>query len=643
MAKGKLKRRRAGKLYQPGYKRHYKKVQTPAYLLRSSVAATPSCSSDVDVDLPVQGDHTPVLRPKPDLQEENGHETISGNRVINLDQMCALMNNVYNQHNDQNCGLLDISICNEHKHGLGSQLTFKCKSCGFISSKQDTYQKCPDSRAASINMLVASALQDTAIGIEKANLLFTSMDIPPVSRSHMQTLVNKACINTIKLNNDDMAEKRQLVIEHNRQEGQPNPHHLDLSFDGRYNSNRFASSYKPGHGASQAYGVAIENNTDFNYVVGLAVQNKLCWTGAYMRNKGFDDVTCPGGHVGCTSTLPYMTPHSEREMAKDIAEQLSLEDILVRTLTTDGDTKAHLGMQDFYGELGNAWSVGRQADPHHLGSIQFKRTRSCQWSKELFGGEKLTSAVRQQATRAFAQDVKARSNAVIEKLRITGDGDLSKVIHRLPDVRAATIECYAGNCSLCPQDSLVCAGQGGRGDWWYQSNFLPTHGIRHLKMTTSDRELLSAVLEIRLSESAVRSVQSNTSTQKCEAFNRAALSVMPKDINMSRNFAGSLASKTLQLNNTLQESVEKKVSSITGQGLSTQSSRYLRSASRRSASHRTYQKTVAFKTRRKRTRARLENEYHRARTEGQAETEIDYVKGQMVEDHMDYTKPSTSK
>ncbi|XP_053389375.1 uncharacterized protein LOC128552381 [Mercenaria mercenaria] len=278
-----------------------------------------------------------------------------------------------------------------------------------------TYKKRRDGKGAAINMLLAPALQDTAIGIEKVNLLLTSMDIPPPARSNMQTLLNAASLNTVKLNEEDMAAKRQLVIQHNLEQGHQNPQLLDLYFDGRYNATRMVSSYKPGQAASQAYGVATENHTSYKYIVGLAVQNKLCWTGAYLRSKGFD-ITCPGGHAECTATISYMQPHSERKMAYDIAEQLSNEDLLVRTLTTDEDTAARLGMNDFYDKLGYAWSVNRQADPHHLGSRQVRKARTSNWSQTVFEGKKLTGSARQQAISALGKDIKARCSAIIEKL-----------------------------------------------------------------------------------------------------------------------------------------------------------------------------------------------------------------------------------
>lgn len=148
-------------------------------------------------------------------------------------------------------------------------------------------------------------------------------------------------------------------------------------------------------------------------------------------------------------------------------------------------------------------------------------------------------------------------------------------------------------------------------------------------MTRNDRELLSTILEIRLSEYAVVSVSSNTSTQKCEGFNRAVLSTMPKEINLSRNFHGSLASKTLQLNNSLQESVSKKVCSITGQPLSPRARRYLNHTSKRSLRHKKYQKTNKFKMNRRTNRAKLEFTYHKARNKGLYTEE--YAKGQVDE------------
>lgn len=125
-------------------------------------------------------------------------------------------------------------------------------------------------------------------------------------------------------------------------------------------------------------------------------------------------------------------------------------------------------------------------------------------------------------------------------------GELSKIgasditLHLLP-----SIQCYWGNCNYMyyPHKSLVYSGTCGVGDWWYMPTFLPTHGLQQLKLKDNDMTLFETILEVRLSEQTVRSVASQPSTQKCEAFNPSTLSTMPKDIN-PRNFAGVLASKT---------------------------------------------------------------------------------------------------
>ena len=62
-------------------------------------------------------------------------------------------------------------------------------------------------------------------------------------------------------------------------------------------------------------------------------------------------------------------------MAHEIANELSIENFWIRTVTSDGDSKLNLGLQDFYPKLNDAWSVSHQQDPSHLGSRQEKKAR----------------------------------------------------------------------------------------------------------------------------------------------------------------------------------------------------------------------------------------------------------------------------
>ena len=638
MSKGKYRRRAKGHLFtkeknsrpKPRQVADTEENQPPSPVAVEEKQPGPSCSSDIQPHPPTN------VKPRPNLRPRRKGKKVKknlGNRVVNLDLIISMFNSMYRDHQSSaaHCNAIEVKLLKERKVGLGSDLTFACRRCNFVSETYQTYKPRLGSGsnrdAAATNMLLASALQDTSIGVEKANILLASLDIPPPSKSHMQTLTEEASQLTVQLNEEDMAEKRQLVVQHNQDLGVADPNQMHLSFDCRYNANRMVSSCKPGQAASQSYRVAIKNNTGSKYVVGLAIENKLCWTGAFLKNQGIA-VDCPGGHPGCTANISYMEPHLERRMAYDIARQMHQEDITVRTLTTDGDTKAFLGMQDFYKDVGKASTVTRQADPQHLGSSQIRRARRAHWSKEMFPRHR-TRQARQIALTAFAKDIKARCSKIIHKLRQQGDGDITQMLNDLPDVCAATVDCYSGNCGRCPEKSLVCSGIGGEGDWWFESKFLPTHGIREgLKMTETDRELLKSVLDIRLSEQAVYSVASNTSTQKCEAFNRGVLSTLPKEVNLSKTFPGKLHAKTLQLNNDTHSAIQEKVKLITGQNLSSGASRYLQCCSKQNLKRKARQQSSVFKFRRHQNRARMEHDYSCARSDKQS-GEPEYVKGQL--------------
>ena len=168
---------------------------------------------------------------------------------------------------------------------------------------------------------------------------------------------------------------------------------------------------------------------------------------------------------------------------------------------------------------------------------------------------------------AVSKDVRVRSSLIIEELTKRGDGDLKKMLPKLPSVRAATILYYSGNCSHCPAESLVCSGIS-EGCWWVKSAYLPTHCISNLKMDDNDKYIIEVILQMRLSEEAGLSVSSCTSTQRLEAFNRAAVSTLSKVTNVSRNFSGRLAAQVLKANNTMATSVKRKLECVSGTKLS---------------------------------------------------------------------------
>ena len=579
-------------------------------------------------------DPTYNLRPR-----ELKTNPVAGNRIVNVEKMLEMMNSVYNRHrtvNDNVCSAIDLIIVREVKQGLAWKFQFKCQNCHFVSRLYKCYAEIENTKSAAINTNFAMGIMDTPMGVDRARLLLTSMDIPPPARSHLQTLTQTVSSSIVELNEDDMSDKLKRVVEHNVSRGVVNPKHIHVSMDTRYNASRMKSSYKPGQSSSQAYSVAIENETDQQYIISMAVENKLCWVGAWMKNRGYD-IRCPGGHAECTANIAYMQPHSERRLAYNIASNLSVENYWLHTVTTDGDTKAHLGLKDFYAKLDKTWVVSRKADPNHLATSQQRMARKADFSASMFPSAR-TKTEKQAAMLALSKDIRARSNKIVSELMHRGDGDITKMLHTLPSVRRATVECYSGNCSNCPDQSLVCAGVG-EDCWWVKSAFLPTRNITHLEMNENDKNILEVLLEMRLSETAVNNVSLKSTTQKCEAFNRAAVSTMPKEVNFSSTFSGRLAAQVLKSNNSVADAMQRKVRCISKTTLSDRTSQHLRQISKSQKYNKKYKSTAAYKKRRVANRARMEYEHQ---LQGD-KVETDYVKFQLSDTEHTYATKKRRK
>ena len=180
--------------------------------------------------------------------------------------------------------------------------------------------------------------------------------------------------------------------------GSSSPREITCSVDDRYNARSFHSSQKPGQASSKAYTVAIENMTNDQYIIGLAIENKFCWTGAWLKNRGYK-ISCRNDHAGCTSNVPYLAPHSERKMTYRIAE-----------------------------------------DPYmyHLAVRQLNKAESSQFSLGMFPIS--SRDARKRAVTAFSKDIKARSRSIIQEMSVQSQGDITKFIYKLPDIRRATVE-----------------------------------------------------------------------------------------------------------------------------------------------------------------------------------------------------------
>ena len=463
---------------------------------------------------------------------QQSHETcerVSSMNFVDNQKMEAMFNELLlHVKGDNQCKAASLRIVKTEKWGLGWKYVWGCEACKFKSRKFKLYQEVqtakPGPNPAAINLTLQTGLSDMPIGNSKARVLLTSLNVVPPTLAAMQKTSNKVGKTIIKVNSEDMKEKRENVQRNS-------PGVMNIALDTRYNSTRTVSYNKPGTSSSQAVTLACETMTENQYIIGTAIQNKLCSTGLYLKSRGYD-VDCPEGHVDCTANIPYVAPHSEYELAKCIAEELAKDDILVEHVTTDGDSSAARGIQDTYKTLFPEWTVIRQADPIHLGRSQFRKCNSANFSPQMFPGCN-TRAAKKEAQKSLSLDVKHRCSLVYQKLYEESGGNIVTIKSRLPKVLEATLKCYNSDCSMCRRHSLVCDGNV-HSDWWTRSAALGPAGICNLQMEESDLILLKEILMMRLSESAAESLKLNTSTQKLEASNRGLSVSVPKNVNLPR-------------------------------------------------------------------------------------------------------------
>ena len=562
------------------------------------------------------------------LKTENMGDN-SGNRVVDRDLMCCVFNKTIEEHKlaSPDCEVPAFRVSKEKKVGIGWKMTLRCTKCIFESPMKKFYKEIPTNtrgpNPAASNVALAASLLDTPLGNSGCRKLLAGMDIPPPAKRTMQTRTNKVCKLVYELNTHDMAKKAQTAMDENNGV-------LSISQDARYNSTNISSRKKPGQNASQAIAVACENITGSQYIVAAAIQNKLCWTGAWLRNKGME-ITCPG-HLDCTANLHRQAPLSEYELGKKIGQQLGVQGAYVKYVTTDGDGRSAAGVADIMKMLNPMWTVERHADPTHIGVSQFIKINNGKLSPGIFPSVKTKERFK-ECQKVLAQDIKARTSLVLNELLEKYTGNMDEMRKELPKVLRATIQCYDGDCKDCRRHSYVCDG-GATNSWWQRSMFLGTHRITNLCLEENDKDLICEVIKMKLSDAAIEVLKFGTNTQKCEAVNRAISVSLPKNTKYGRNVFGRLGSTVLRLNNGVATSTKMKARRL-GIRLSDRCTKAFQQMQAEDEYQKKYAKSR--KTKRMRLLAASRHLREHIRYKKRNKVKSDYKKGQLD------PKPSTSK
>ncbi|KAK3105143.1 hypothetical protein FSP39_018102 [Pinctada imbricata] len=555
------------------------------------------------------------------------------NLVVNFEKMMEMISETCKVHavEMKSCKEPNIYVADQEKTGLCWKIQLACGHCEFVSKTFRLYKEAKQNNRgrnpSAINVSMAVALQDSPLGAERFTDILRTMGITPPTKHTMQRLMNKVGDAVQTLNHKDMATKVELIKDVNRKRGNAE-REINVSVDGRYNSHSLVSRHRPGHGANQAFSLAVENNTDHKYIIACAVQNKLCWTGAWMRSKGME-VNCPGGHAECTANLAQSEPFSEFVMGKDIGNQLALQDVLVRYVTTDGDSQGAKGVASGIKALYPLWEVSRLADTVHLGQAQFRATYRANFSDTMFHGR--TKEQNRELQKQFSIDIKTRCSLITKKLFREFNGDISDIGECLPKVLEVTLQCYAGDCSQCRNYALVCNG-AATDNWWLVSNNLSTYNITELKMNDNDKFLVQEILKMKLSVQALETYKLFTDTNKNEALHHAASVSMPKNNDFARNMEGRLHSFIHRSNNLPGTSAIQKCEFM-GIEITNSTVEQLNKMDKRSKYYKAYVKRATVRLR-KQVNFKRKVAAHRYRKDAKR---TDYRKGRL-----DPTLPSTA-
>jgi hypothetical protein len=493
------------------------------------------------------------------------------NIIVNETKLYEMWNDCMLQHSIQSpdCQPAKFEINRRLGKGAALKESVKCLKCSFISDIYKLYDEVHEERrgakTAAINLGLGVGLMESTIGPHKGRVILASSNIRPPSKSSMYKTANKVGAKTATMTHDDLKRRRAEVSEINKDRGLNPKSPINIAIDVRYNSNTITGSYKMGPNASQAIGVAIEQQTDERNILAIDVRNQLCPKGKSLRRRGAD-VTCPG-HIGCTANTGENETLSEYKIGEEIGNAFAREGVPIKHVTTDGDGRSADGVAAAFARVDPKCQVIRQADTTHLEQSLFRQIIKHKFSAHMFPGlkGKATFEDKKKQRKNFGLDVKCRSHKVYNLLFRYFKGDLARISDMIPKTIEAILECYSGNHRRCARNFTACQGGKSKGNWWFKSVQLHSAGIYKLNMSAEDRQFLKTVLEMKLSPESIKLQKNNTNTNKNEAVNRGISASLPKNVKFSRNVVGRAFAVVDRTNYGPGESLLRKLESVGAQ------------------------------------------------------------------------------
>jgi len=181
-------------------------------------------------------------------------------------------------------------------------------------------------------------------------------------------------------------------------------------------------------------------------------------------------------------------------------------------------------------------AVTRLADPVHKSQCQFRQGLKAQLAILCFPIKRYLKNL--SFKKNLCMDIKERCHAILQNLHTFYNGNFEKLSAKIVStVVDRCVDCYAGKCGdRCRWSHILCR-RAKKTSWCAKSALLSSYWLKSgsLSVLDHDRFVFIDILELKLDMKSPRETKLNTSTQKCEAVNKAVSASLPKNKTYSRN------------------------------------------------------------------------------------------------------------
>ena len=373
---------------------------------------------------------------------------LGGNRIVSMNCLAKAMNSVYHTHSDtsNNCRgdfiFPDYADKTMTQYGMGTVLTVQCTLCNFKDTFKLFEELTSNDRgrpAAKINRQLGAFMTKSAISYNDVRLLFSSLDIPPISETALTRQVNYVSPKWKEIN-EKMMDDNSQVLKILKQHKEECSNGVTCVTDTCYNNPpKGRSMYQPG---TQCVTPMLECETSKNMVIALTSTSKLC-------NKG---PRCNLSHPGCTATMSVETPISsaEKNALIDNVKQVEMRGLTVEEVVCDGTATKQL----------NNLNIRKQHCLVHMARCQKRRVLKAQLSNRMVGSsnKKNHMKFKQKLSRAIS----CRCTMELAAVRQLHDNNDEEFLTATSKAKDNILNCFSGDHSICKGSSQVCPGGGGK-------------------------------------------------------------------------------------------------------------------------------------------------------------------------------------